>query len=131
MSNQFSVVCQVQHSVSRLKSASLPAIPVDDSSVHTWIPKATLEAISVKREKEMEFLTDQGERIVCSIGFVILRVGKCFTIDEVIFAERTDHQRLGLRSLQGLNLVADTLHQQLKPAPAKSAFSHNRAIFSV
>ncbi len=131
MSNQFSVVCQVQHSVSRLKSASLPAIPVDDSSVHTWIPKATLEAISVKREKEIEFLTDQGERIVRSTGFVILRVGKCFTIDEVVFAERADHQRLGLRSLQGLNLVVDTLHQQLKPAPAQSAFSRNRAIFSL
>jgi dihydrodipicolinate reductase len=31
-----------------------------------------------------------GERITRSIGFAIIRVGKFFTIDEVVFAEKSD-----------------------------------------
>lgn len=117
MSKQFSVACKIQHPVSRLKSASLPALPVDDLSVYTWIPKSTLEALGIRREKEVTLLTDQGERITRSVGFAILRVDKQFTIDEVVFAERSDRQRLGLRTLQGLILVVDSQQEQLTPTP--------------
>ncbi|MFN0085396.1 MAG: hypothetical protein ACKVX9_08410 [Blastocatellia bacterium] len=121
MPKQLSIVCKIQHPISRLKSASLPALPVDGGSVYTWIPKATLEALGIMREKEITLVTEQGERITRGVGFAILCVDKYFTIDEVLFAERGDRPRLGLRSLQGLNLVVEPRQRQLKPAPPHSA----------
>ena len=51
-----------------------------------------------------------------SVGFAILRVGKSFTIDEVVFAEGGDLLPLGARTLEGLNLVVDSAKKKLVAA---------------
>lgn len=50
------------------------------------------------------------------VGFAILRVGKSFTIDEVVFAEPGDLVLLGARSLEGLNLTVDSTRKKLVAA---------------
>lgn len=117
MTSQLSLTCQIEHPVERLRTASLTALPVNEQSVYTWLPKTTLDTIGVVGEKEITFLTDQNQRLTRRSGFVILRVGKSFTIDEVIFAERGDPCWLGKRSLLGLHLVYDPAQQKLRPAP--------------
>ena len=62
-----------------------------------------------------------GEVITRSVGFAILRVGKTFTIDEVVFGEPGDQTLLGARTLEGLNLVVDPAQKKLVasgPLPA-------------
>ena len=90
---------------------------VDTGSEHTWIPGARLEKIGVVREKkDLRFVMANGEVVTRSVGFAILRVGKNFTIDEVVFAEARDQTLLGARTLEGLNLRVDPARKQLVAA---------------
>jgi len=76
-----------------------------------------LEKIGVKREKkDVRFTMANGEVVTRSVGFAILRIGKSFTIDEVVFAEPGDLLLLGARTLEGLNLTLDTARRKLVAA---------------
>lgn len=120
---EFTIACTIQHPAQRRKTGRLPALPVDSQSLYTWLPAATLEAIGIQPEKRITLLDDDFQPVRRSVGFAILRVHKSFTIDEVVFAERDDRIRLGMRSLQGLQLVVDTSRQELKLAPHYAAAS--------
>ena len=50
------------------------------------------------------------------VGFAILRVHRAFTIDEVVFARPDDQELLGARTLEGLGLTVDPVHQRLVPS---------------
>ncbi len=63
----------------------------------------------------------KGNVVTRSVGFAIIRVGKEFTIDEVVFAEPGDMVLLGARTLEGLNLTVDSSRKKLvaaDPLPA-------------
>ena len=64
----------------------------------------------------MRFIMANGQEITRSIGFAIIRVGKEFTTDEVVFAQKGDLQLLGARSLEGLNLKVDSRNKKLVAA---------------
>ena len=57
-----------------------------------------------------------GKVITRSVGFAIFRVGKQFTIDEVVFAEPGDMVLLGARTLEGMNLTVDPARKKLVAA---------------
>lgn len=62
-----------------------------------------------------------GQQVTRSVGFAIIRVSKCFTSDEVAFAEKGDLSLLGARTLEGLNLTVDASGKKLVasgPIPA-------------
>ncbi len=109
--------CTVENHVDRSKSVRLQKVLVDTGSEYTWIPEVKLEQIGVKREKkDLRFVLANGEVVTRSVGFAILRVGKTFTIDEVVFAERGDLLLLGARTLEGLNLKVDSTRKKLVAA---------------
>ncbi len=113
----FRVGCTVENHVDRSKSVRVAKLLVDTGSEHTWIPAARLEKIGVKREKkDLRFVMANGQVITRSIGFAILRVGRSFTIDEVVFAEPGDLALLGARTLEGMNLVVDAAKKKLVAA---------------
>ena len=113
----FHTACTVENHVDRSKSVRIPKLLVDTGSECTWIPTAKLEKISVKREKkDVSFMLANGEVVTRSVGFAILRVGKAFTIDEVVFAEEGDLLLLGARTLEGLNLTVDSSKKKLVAA---------------
>jgi predicted aspartyl protease len=90
---------------------------VETRSEHTWVPAAKLEKIGVRREKkDIRFVMANGEVVTRSVGFAIVRVGRNFTIDEVVFAEPGDLILLGARSLEGLNLTVDAVRKKLVAA---------------
>ncbi len=100
--------CKIENAVDRAKSAVVPKLLVDTGNEYTWIPTPTLEKLGINREKkDLEFVMANGQRITRSIGFAIIRLGKFFTIDEVVFAEKGDLLLLGVRTLGGLNLTVD------------------------
>jgi predicted aspartyl protease len=118
----FRVGCLVENHSDRSKSVRIPKLLVDTGSEYTWIAAVRLEQIGVVREKkDVPFVMANGKVITQSVGFAILRVGRQFTIDEVVFAELGDLSLLGARTLEGLNLMVDAARKKLVaagPVPA-------------
>src|SRR5215216_133247 len=109
--------CRVENIIDRTKSAVIPKLLVDTGSDYTWIPASTLEKLHVDREKkDVPFVMANGQQITRSVGFVIIRLDKFFTVDEVVFAEKGDLAILGARTLEGLNLAVDTKRKKLVAA---------------
>ncbi len=113
----FHIKCKIENPVQRDRSVVVTKILVDTGSEYTWVSQASLERIGVKREKkDLAFVMANGQQITRSVGFAIVRVGTCFTIDEVVIAEEGDLQLLGARSLEGLNLTVDSRRKTLVAA---------------
>lgn len=108
------VGCLIANHQDRTRSARVRKVMVDTGSELTWIRQKHLEKIGVEpEEKKLRLITADGREIVRSIGFAIIRVGKEITIDEVVFAQKSDFQRLGTRALEGLNLKVDSRNKKL------------------
>ena len=113
----FHTGCKVENHVDRSKAVRIAKALVDTGSEYTWIPGAKLEKIGVVCEKkDLRFVMANGEVVTRSVGFAILRVGKHFTIDEVVFAKPGDQTLLGARTLEGLNLTVDSARKKLVAA---------------
>jgi predicted aspartyl protease len=109
--------CKVKNITDRTKSAIIPKLLVDTGSDYTWIPAKTLERLNVDKEKkDVPVVMANGQLITRSVGFVIIRLDKFFTIDEVVFAEKGDLAILGARTLEGLNLAVDAKRKRLVAA---------------
>jgi predicted aspartyl protease len=113
----FHISCRIENNIDRSRSVQIPKLLVDTGSEYTWVPAAKLEKIGVSREKkDIRFVMANGEVVTRSIGFAIVRVGKNFTIDEVVFAEPGDLILLGARTIEGLNLTVDSIRKKLVAA---------------
>ncbi len=123
----FSVGCLLQNQQDRTRSVNVADVMVDTGSELTWINAETLEGIGVVPEKRNQrFVMANGQQIVRSIGFAIIRVGKNLTTDEVVFAEDGDMQLLGARTLEGLNLRVDPRSRKLVAAGPLIAAGNRR-----
>ena len=101
----------------RKRAVTVPRALVDTGSEYTWVPSKSLEMIGVAREKkDFIFTMANGQTVTRSVGFAIVRVGKHFTIDEVVFAEPGDMTLLGARTRVGLSLVVDSRKKKLVAA---------------
>jgi len=113
----FHISCRVENHIDRSRTVRIPKLLVDTGSEYTWIPAAKLEKIGVSREKkDLHFIMANGEVVTRSVGFAIVRLGRNFTIDEVVFAEPGDLVLLGARTLEGLNLTVDSIRKKLVAA---------------
>lgn len=113
----FHTSCRVENHIDRSRSVRIPKLLVDTGSEYTWIPATKLEKIGVSREKkDLRFVMANGEVVTRSVGFAIMRVGRNFTIDEVVFAEPGDLILLGARTIEGLNLTVDVIRKKLVAA---------------
>jgi len=113
----FYTACRIENHVDRSRGIRLGKLLVDTGSEHTWVPAAKLEQIGVVREKkDLAFVMANGQVVTRSVGFAVLRVGKAFTIDEVVFAAPGDLLLLGARTLEGLNLTVDSAGKRLVAA---------------
>ena len=113
----FHTSCKIENHVHRTKGVRIAKALVDTGSEYTWIPGSKLEKIGVTREKkDLRFIMANGNVVTRSVGFAIIRVGKNFTIDEVVFAEPGDMALLGARTLEGLNLMVDSVRKKLVAA---------------
>jgi predicted aspartyl protease len=109
----FYTSCRIENMVNRSQSAEISDALVDTGSEYTWMPTMVLEEIGVKREKQETFVMAKGQQVTRSIGFAVIRLEQFFTIDEVVFAEKSDLAILGARSLEGLNLRVDSQRKKL------------------
>ena len=108
----FRVDCSIENILRRTKSVTVAGVLVDTGSEYTWVPAKALEQIGIKREKkDVTMVMANGQHITRNVGFAIVRVGKEFTVDEVVFAEPGDQSLLGARSLERLSLRVDPKHK--------------------
>ena len=113
----FYTACTLVNPVTRRKVARVPKLLVDTGSEFTWVRGTILEKLGIKTEKkDLPFVMANGQRITRSVGFAIIRLGRSFTIDEVVFAEAGDLCLLGARTLEGLNLRVDSRRKKLVAA---------------
>lgn len=113
----FHVGCLVENHVHRRKSTRISKLLVDTGSEYTWIAEGALKRIGVVPEKkDVGFVMANGQTVTRIVGFAVLRIGRHFTIDEVVFAQRGDLQLLGARTLEGLNLTVDSRLKKLVAA---------------
>ena len=123
----FRVGCRIENHRDRDQSAQVSEILVDTGSELTWIHTDILEAIGVEREaKERRFAMANGQVVTRPIGFIVLRVDRAFTTDEVVFAQPDDQQLLGARTLKGLGLGVDPQNRRLVPGGATLATGNVR-----
>ena len=118
----FRIGCKIANVANRERSAKVERLPVDTGSDYTWIPGKILERIGVGREKkDVSFTMANGQAITRSVGFVIIRVDKYFTVDEVVFGEPGDQSLLGARTLEGFNALVDPKRKKLVASGPLSA----------
>ena len=109
----FSVGCGVENQADRDRFATVADVLVDTGGDLTWIRGDRLRRIGIEREKSGRFVMANGATVARSVGFAVIRVGKSFTVDEVVFAEGGDLELLGTRTLEGLNLKVDSRNKEL------------------
>ena len=113
----FRVECRVENHRDRARSVRVPDVIVDTGSEMTWIGQEHLDHIGIEPEKrDMRFVMANGQELVRSIGFAVVRAGGTLTIDEIVFGQPGDLQLLGARTLEGLNLRVDARNKKLVAA---------------
>lgn len=111
-----SVGCQIENHVTN-ESLKIRGLLVDTGAEHTWINEAKLQKIGIKPvKKDVQFSMANGQIITRNIGFMVIKVNKEFTVDEVVFGQKGDMELLGARSLEGLNLNVDPKRKKLVAA---------------
>ncbi len=95
---------------------------VDTGSEYTWIPEDILKTIGIQvTKKDVPFLMANGQPITRDIGYAIIKVESFETVDEVVFAKKSDLKLLGSRTLEGFAAMVDPRRKKLVasgPIPA-------------
>ena len=113
----FRVACLLENQRDRTRSVRVADVVVDTGSELTWIHREHLGEIGIEPEKRnRRFVLANGEQIIRSIGFAVIRVGEELTTDEVVFADPGEPQLLGARTLEGLNMRVDSRAKRLVAA---------------
>ena|ERR1035437_3256653 len=88
-----------------------PAIEVlvDTGAEISWLPASLLERIGIKPRRKRTFQTATKQLIEREVGYAILRAEGFETTDEVVFAQPTDLNLLGVRTLEGFGVMVDNI----------------------
>jgi len=88
-----------------------PAIEVlvDTGAELTWLPAELLSDAGITPRRKRTFQTATKQVIEREVGYAILRAEGYETTDEVVFAQPTDLNLLGVRTLEGFGVMVDNL----------------------
>ena len=112
----FRTTIAIENPAQRGRVHELAETLVDTGSHLTWIPRAVLESLGIRPQRRQGFAVADGRSVEREIGYAIVHVAGVATVDDVVFAEQSDFVRLGVRSLEGLNLRVDPVKKMLVDA---------------
>lgn len=113
----FAVEIEIRKPTARAKFHIVGGSMVDTGSELSWVSEKTLREIGISvRKKNQPFVMANGDTVVRDLGYAIIRYGGFETIDEVVFAQETDLQLLGSRTLEGFNATVDPARKRLVSA---------------
>ena len=104
------------------KQRSTPPIEVmvDTGAEVSWLPRKALEDIGISSEKKAQYETADKRVIERDIGYAILTAEGFTTNDEVVFAEEGDMNLLGVRTVEGFNVLVDSIDHRFVALSALS-----------
>ena len=86
---------------------------VDTGSELTWLPHELLAGAGISPRRKKVFVTADGTRIEREVGYAIIEAEGFSTIDEVVFAQKSDMTLLGVRTLEGFSVMVDNIGHRL------------------
>jgi predicted aspartyl protease len=89
-------------------SAPIEAL-VDTGSELSWLPAQQMTAIGVGPRRKRTFVTATKEVVERDVGYAVLAAEGFETVDEVVFAEKSDLCLLGVRTLEGFGVMVDNV----------------------
>jgi predicted aspartyl protease len=100
------VACNPQN-----EASVTPAIDVlvDTGAELTWLPAELLERAGIRPRRKRTFQTAIKQLIERDVGYAILRAEGYETADEIVFAQPTDINLLGVRTLEGFGVMVDNV----------------------
>jgi predicted aspartyl protease len=99
------------------KSVVVRKLMVDTGAESTWVDATLLAKAGIEpRKKDLRFQMANGQVVIRSVGYAVLKVERAETVDEVVFAGDGDLQLLGARALEGMNLRVDSRRKKLVAA---------------
>jgi predicted aspartyl protease len=84
-------------------------VMVDTGSEVSWLPKQLLLDAGITSRGKKQFEMANKQIIERDIGYAILTAEGYSTIDEVVFAEKSDMSLLGVRTLEGFSVMVDNI----------------------
>jgi predicted aspartyl protease len=87
---------------------------VDTGSTLTWMPRKTLEALSVEPRGIRQFKTIEGKSIRRETGLVVVEYEGLEAVSEVVFAEETDGSVMGVTTLESLGFRVNPITGKLE-----------------
>jgi len=113
----FYIGCKVENHRDPKKVAVVRRLLVDTGSEFTWLPSEVLARIGLEPvKKDLRIQMANGQIVTRNVGYVILRVDKYETTDEVVFAQQGDLSLLGARALEGMNVHVNARQKRLVAA---------------
>jgi predicted aspartyl protease len=82
---------------------------VDTGAELTWLPAELLQNAGIRPRRKRTFQTATKQLIEREVGYAILRAEGYETADEVVFAQATDLNLLGVRTLEGFGVMVDSI----------------------
>jgi hypothetical protein len=107
--SKFMVNLTAINPVDRQRRTQPVKVMVDMEAEVSWLPKQLLLDAGIMPEFKKEFETVDKRIIKRDIGFAILTAEGYSTVDEIVFAEERDMSLLGVRTLEGFNVMVDNI----------------------
>jgi predicted aspartyl protease len=82
---------------------------VDTGAELTWLPAEMLARIGIQARRKRTFQTATKQLIEREVGYAILRAEGYETTDEVVFAQPSDLNLLGVRTIEGFGVMVDNI----------------------
>jgi predicted aspartyl protease len=99
----------------RREKSVTPAIEVlvDTGAELSWLPGELLEKAGIKPRRKRTVQTATKQLIERDVGYAILRAEGFETSDEIVFAQPTDLNLLGVRTREGFGVMVDNIAHRL------------------
>jgi len=96
------------------KQRSTPPIEVmvDTGAENSWLPRKALEDAGIVPQRKRRYMTADKRVIERDVGYAILTAEGYDALDEVVFAEENDLSLLGVRTIEGFNVMVDNVAQR-------------------
>jgi len=119
--SSFRVDIELENPARPGERSAVSELLVDTGSELSWVPRAVLESLGITPVKQLRFRQATGMIVERWTGFGIVYAAGTATIDQLVFAEPGDLKLLGVRTLEGLNVVIDPINHRLVDAGAMPA----------
>ena len=96
----------------RQRSTPPIKVMVDTGAENSWLPRKALENAGITPQRKRRYITADKRVIERDVGYAILTAEGYDVLDEVVFAEDSDLSLLGVRTIEGFNVMVDNVSQR-------------------